>query len=92
MYKIAAYEQKDPLVVYKIESFNLFEDMLININKDITSFLCRAALPIPEQSLRQSEDVQTDTRGIRTSREDVSNQKQQLSTNGGQRESNNLFT
>lgn len=82
----ASYEQKDPLVVYKIESFNLFEDMLININKDITSFLCRAALPIPEQSLRQSEDVQTDTRGIRTSREDVSNQKQQLSTNGGQRE------
>lgn len=82
----ASYEQKDPLVVYKIESFNLFEDMLININKDITSFLCRAALPIPEQSLRQSEDVQTDSRGIRTSREDVSNQKQQLSTNGGQRE------
>ena len=82
----ASYEQKDPFVVYKIESFNLFEDMLININKDITSFLCRAALPIPEQSLRQSEDVQTDTRGIRTSREDVSNQKQQLSTNGGQRE------
>ena len=82
----AAYEQKDPLVVYKIESFNLFEDMLIDINRDITSFLCRAALPLPEQTLRQTEEPTTDQRGIRTSREDVSSQKRQLSTNGEQEE------
>lgn len=83
----ASYEQKDPLVVYKIESYNLFEQMLMDINKDITSFLCRAALPIPEQNMRQSEDVQTDQRGIKTSRQEVSqNRQQQLSTNGDQPE------
>lgn len=82
----ASYEQKDPLVIYKIESFNLFERMLIEINKDITSFLCRAALPVPEETMRQSEDVQTDQRGIRTSREDVPQQRQRLATNGEQQE------
>lgn len=81
----AAYEQKDPLVVYKIESFNLFEDMLIEINRDITSFLCRAALPLPEQTLRQTKEPTTDQKGIRTSREEVS-QRSQLSTNSEPRE------
>lgn len=79
----ASYEQKDPLVVYKIESFNLFEDMLIQINKDITSFLCRAALPLPEQTLKQTQEPTTDRKGIKTSREDIS-QKAQTSTNQSQ--------
>ncbi len=80
----ASYEQKDPLVVYKIESFDLFERMLIDINKDITSFLCRAALPIPEETMRQSQDVQTDNRGIMTSRQQV--QRPQMNTNTPQSE------
>lgn len=82
----ASYEQKDPLVIYKIESFNLFEQMLIEINRDITSFLCRASLPLPQQSMRQSDDIQTDQRGIRTSREDVGQQRQQFATNSEQQQ------
>ncbi|MBQ7984221.1 MAG: SEC-C domain-containing protein, partial [Bacteroidales bacterium] len=77
----ASYEQKDPLVIYKIESFNLFEQMLIDINKEITSFLCRAALPVPEQTMKQSEEVSTDRRGIKTSREDFEQERRQLSSN-----------
>jgi preprotein translocase subunit SecA len=42
----AAYEQKDPLLIYKFESFELFKRMLQKINKDIISFLVKARLPI----------------------------------------------
>ena len=65
----AAYEQKDPLVIYKLESFNLFEQMLIEINHDISSFLCRAALPINMGNIRETEEPTTDQRHLKTSRE-----------------------
>ena len=49
----AVYEQKDPLLIYKFESFNLFKSMLEKLNSDITSFLYKANLPI-----RDSKEVQ----------------------------------
>jgi preprotein translocase subunit SecA len=42
----AVYEQKDPLLIYKFESFNLFKTMLEKLNTDIVSFLYKANLPI----------------------------------------------
>ena len=44
----ATYEQKDPLVIYKIESYNLFEEMLKNINEEVISFLMRADIPVQD--------------------------------------------
>ena len=41
----AVYEQKDPLVVYKMEAFNLFKQMLTSVNKDVVSFLFKGNLP-----------------------------------------------
>ncbi|MFH1004902.1 MAG: preprotein translocase subunit SecA [Bacteroidota bacterium] len=41
----AVYEQKDPLLIYKFESFNLFKKMLDRVNKEIISFLMKATLP-----------------------------------------------
>jgi preprotein translocase subunit SecA len=50
----AALEQKDPLVIYKLESFNLFKDMIIRTNKDIISFLMRGGLPVQnEEEVKQ---------------------------------------
>ena len=67
----ASYEQKDPLLIYKFESFSLFEKMLGGINKDITSFLCRATLPIAEQQQVKETDLpKTDNKGITTSRKE----------------------
>ncbi|MBX7201625.1 MAG: preprotein translocase subunit SecA [Bacteroidia bacterium] len=43
----AVYEQKDPLLIYKLESFNLFKQMLGRVGKEITSFLMKANLPAP---------------------------------------------
>ena len=40
----AAIEQKDPLLVYKLESFQLFQNMLSEINKEVISSLFRARM------------------------------------------------
>lgn len=51
----ASYEQKDPLLIYKLESFELFKDMLDKQNKEIITFLHRAHLPHPDPSqMRQA--------------------------------------
>ncbi|MCX7729035.1 MAG: preprotein translocase subunit SecA, partial [Bacteroidia bacterium] len=56
----AVYEQKDPLVIYKIESFNLFKQMIDNTNREIVSFLMKAHLPVEEQThqIKQAQFVQ----------------------------------
>jgi preprotein translocase subunit SecA len=46
----AAYEQKDPLLIYKFEAFELFKKMIGKINEEITSFLIRGRLPLQDAS------------------------------------------
>jgi preprotein translocase subunit SecA len=78
----AAYEQKDPLVVYKLESYNLFAAMLEDLNKDVLSFLLRAFIPLRDtnEARPAQPPVQrrTDMSQMRTNRTD-------LSTNGEQK-------
>ena len=46
----AYLEQKDPLVIYKVEAFKQFKKMDSEVNKDIVSFLCHASLPIQQEN------------------------------------------
>ena len=46
----ASYEQKDPIVVYKLESYNLFAQMLETLNKDVLSFLFKAFVPLRDKA------------------------------------------
>jgi preprotein translocase subunit SecA len=46
----AAYEQKDPLLIYKFEAFELFKKMIEKINEEISSFLIRGKLPLQDAS------------------------------------------
>ncbi|MFA6949963.1 MAG: preprotein translocase subunit SecA [Lentimicrobiaceae bacterium] len=46
----ATYEQKDPLLIYKFESFELFKNLIQKSNSDISSFIVKANLPIQEPS------------------------------------------
>ena len=46
----AVYEQKDPLLIYKLESFNLFKAMMSRLNQEIAAFLIKAQLPVAEES------------------------------------------
>ncbi len=65
----ASYEQKDPLLIYKFESFNLFEKMLLEINREISSFLIRASLPVQEDTdMREARQPKSDNRRLRESR------------------------
>jgi len=59
----AGYEQKDPLVIYKIEAFNAFKQMDDQVNKDIVSFLCHAGIPMEQTqsgSIREGREQKTD--------------------------------
>jgi len=46
----ATYEQKDPLLIYKFESFELFKNLIQKVNRDITSFIIKANLPVQDSS------------------------------------------
>lgn len=41
----AVYEQKDPIIIYKMEAFNLFKQMLVNMNREVVSFLFKGEIP-----------------------------------------------
>src|SRR5581483_9698302 len=43
--QLASYEQKDPLVIYKQEAFNLFSDMIGTVNREIASHLFKGQVP-----------------------------------------------
>jgi len=45
----AVYEQKDPLVIYKMEAFNLFKNMLNAVNKEVVSFLYKGGIPVQQE-------------------------------------------
>ncbi|WP_300924995.1 preprotein translocase subunit SecA [uncultured Alistipes sp.] len=46
----ATYEQKDPLLIYKFESFGLFSKMLIEVNRDVLAVLNKAYIPTRDQN------------------------------------------
>lgn len=64
----ATYEQKDPLLIYKFEAFNMFKKMLSELNKEIVSFLFKGYVP-----LKTADDVRTAAPQKRT---DMSNLKE----------------
>ncbi|WDF68746.1 preprotein translocase subunit SecA [Sphingobacterium oryzagri] len=51
----AVYEQKDPIIIYKMEAYNLFKSMLASMNKDIVSFLFKGEIPGQQQ---QPQNIQ----------------------------------
>jgi preprotein translocase subunit SecA len=70
----ATYEQKDPLLIYKFESFNLFKIMISKVNKQIVSTLAKGHIPIsePEQIREGHERRGLDLSKLSTSKSDAS--------------------
>jgi len=73
----AVYEQKDPLLIYKFESFELFKQMMVVINKEIVSFLLKAILPQNNpQPVREIKAPQkTDMSKLQVGRDDLMGQQ-----------------
>jgi len=53
----AVYEQKDPLLIYKFEAFELFKRMVDDVNRDMVSFLFRAQLPSGDPNAPQQQQI-----------------------------------
>jgi preprotein translocase subunit SecA len=70
----AVYEQKDPLLIYKFESFELFKRMVTETNRDIISFLFKAVIPQqdPNQVREAKPQPRQDLRNVQTSKADAS--------------------
>jgi preprotein translocase subunit SecA len=75
----AVYEQKDPLLIYKFESFELFKKMITRVNKEIISFLVKAKLPERQEQVKQAsrQDLEGDLANVQTSRAQGSGEGQQ---------------
>ena len=71
----ATYEQKDPLLIYKFESFNLFKQMIQKINTDVISFLMRADVPMQDGSqVREQRARAIDRSRLKEQRNDLLSQ------------------
>ena len=66
----ASFEQKDPLVIYKIEAYELFERLIYRINEEFGSYLMKGKLVVDGKELEEARAVTTDMSRTKTSRED----------------------
>jgi len=69
----AYLEQKDPLVIYKVEAYNQFRNMNAEVNKDIVSFLSHSSIPIQEEAapLKEGRQEKTDMSRMKANKEEV---------------------
>jgi preprotein translocase subunit SecA len=69
----AYLEQKDPLVIYKVEAYNQFRNMNAEVNKDIVSFLSHSSIPIQQEDaqLKEGRQQKTDMSKMRANKEEV---------------------
>jgi preprotein translocase subunit SecA len=66
----ATYEQKDPLLIYKFESYELFKTMLIKVNKDIVSTLMKGHIPTQDPEQVKEAQRRRNVENLKTSRTD----------------------
>lgn len=82
----ASYEQKDPLLIYKLESFDLFKNMMNRVNKDVISLLMKGQIPIQNSDqVREGQRRQKlDTSKYNESKTEVDGYGPSSSTDGAQ--------
>ena len=92
--QLAVHEQKDPLLIYKFEAFELFKSMINNLNKEVLSFLFKGGLPSQSDAqIQEAKRRSAPPKGYRTSKDEVLNTDEMAQQNrnvgagagGGQR-------
>ncbi|MFH0843094.1 MAG: preprotein translocase subunit SecA [Bacteroidota bacterium] len=84
----ATYEQKDPLLIYKFESFELFKTMLNKVNKDVVSTLMKGFIPNQDPDQVKEAQRRRQVENLRTSKSDFS----QYGSGGGSPQDRNQKT
>ena len=79
----AYLEQKDPLVIYKMEAYQLFRNMNADVNRNIVNFLCHASLPAQdnETALKEGRQQRTDMSRMHANKEEVETAGQEYGAN-----------
>ena len=69
----ASYENKDPLLIYKLESFGLFKKMVDEMNRKTVAILMRGQIPVrePEQVRQATPEAKTDYSKYRTQKDEI---------------------
>jgi preprotein translocase subunit SecA len=87
----ASYEQKDPLLIYKFEAFELFKKTVDEINKEVLSFLFKGELPVQNRSqISEARDHKKER--LNASKADVQNSSEQAIKNSRQPQSEPVET
>ncbi|WP_417889534.1 preprotein translocase subunit SecA [Xanthomarina gelatinilytica] len=71
--QLAVHEQKDPLLIYKFEAFELFKGMIDQVNKDVISFLFKGELPSEETSAIQEAKQTRKKENLQTQKDEIPN-------------------
>ncbi|MCI5081111.1 MAG: preprotein translocase subunit SecA [Saprospiraceae bacterium] len=80
----ASFEQKDPLVVYKMEAFNLFEQLIFEVNESTTAYLAKGTLAFEGgQTIEQAREQRTDMSKMQTNRTEEDAAKRAAQSAGG---------
>lgn len=87
----ASFEQKDPLVIYKMEAYKLFEQLIYKVNRDVVSYLMNSRIHISGQSgdIKEAKEQKTDLSKVRMSRSEQA--MKQAAANAGQRKKVETF-
>ncbi len=79
--QLAVHEQKDPLLIYKFEAFELFKSMIEEVNKEIISFLFKGELPSQStDEVHEAQEVQQRD-NLETSKEEIPNMDERSAQN-----------
>jgi len=72
--QLAVHEQKDPLLIYKFEAFELFKGMIEKVNKDVVSFLFKGELPSGNtEEIQEARNVRRSREALKTTKEEIPN-------------------
>ena len=72
--QLAVHEQKDPLLIYKFEAFELFKAMIDKVNKEVVSFLFKGELPNGNPNeIQEARNVRRPKENLQTSKEEIPN-------------------
>ncbi|MDG1023274.1 MAG: preprotein translocase subunit SecA [Flavobacteriaceae bacterium] len=79
--QLAVHEQKDPLLIYKFEAFELFKSMLSQLNKEVLSFLIKGSLPNQNPSNIQEAKQTRNKQNLNVSKDEVLNTEELAARN-----------
>ncbi len=72
--QLAVHEQKDPLLIYKFEAFELFKSMIDKVNKEVVSFLFKGELPTENPNeIQNAGNLRKPKENLKTSKEEIPN-------------------